>query len=112
MFQNLLFKGGLSLDRLASFCAVAEAGSIVKAAGGDPVRQSLISRQIRELEEFFGAELTWRRGKGLAVTPAGRRLAALVRGQLQDLDDFLRESAGGTKEFSIGAGGAASWSGW
>lgn len=106
MFEYLLSKGGLSLDRLASFCAVAEAGSIVKAAGGDPVRQSLISRQIRELEEFFGTELTRRQGKGLAITPAGHRLAVLVRGQKQDLEDFRREREGAAKEFSIGAGGS------
>ena len=104
MFENLLSKGGLSLDRLAGFRAVAEAGSIVKAAGGDPVRQSLISRQIRELEEFFGTELTRRQGKGLAITPAGQRLASLVRGQLQDLDDFLCERAGEAREFAFGAG--------
>ena len=106
MFENLLSKGGLSLDRLAGFRAVAEAGSIVKAAGGDPVRQSLISRQIRELEEFFGTELTRRQGKGLAITPAGQRLASLVRGQLQDLEDFLREREGAAREFAIGAGGS------
>jgi DNA-binding transcriptional LysR family regulator len=104
MNPGLLSKSGLSLDRLASFGAVAEAGSIVKAAGGDPVRQSLMSRQIRELEEFFGVELTRRQGKGLVITPAGQRLAALVRAQIQDLDDFHREAAGTAREFSIGAG--------
>jgi DNA-binding transcriptional LysR family regulator len=104
MSVELLSKRGLSLDRLATFGAVAEAGSIVKASGGDPVRQSLMSRQIRELEEFFGVELTRRLGKGLVITPAGHRLAALVRAQIQDLDDFRRETSGAAREFSIGAG--------
>ncbi len=104
MFAALFSKSGLSLDRLRSFLEMAEAGGIAKAAPGDPVRQSQISRQIRELEEFFGAELTQRRGKGLVLTPAGRRLAGLVRGQIQGLDDFRREQEGRPKVFVFGAG--------
>jgi len=75
MFEALFSTRGLSLDRLRSFLEMAEAGGIARAAPGDPVRQSQISRQIRELEEFFGTELTQRRGKGLVLTPAARRLA-------------------------------------
>jgi len=104
MFETLFSKGGLSLDRLRSFLEMAEAGSIAKAAPGDVVRQSQISRQIRELEEFFGAELTQRRGKTLVLTPAGRRLADLIRGQMQGLDDFRREEEGQPKAFVFGAG--------
>jgi len=104
MFDTLFSTRGLSLDRLRSFLEMAEAGGIAKAAPGDPVRQSQISRQIRELEEFFGTELTQRRGKGLVLTPAGRRLAGLVRGQLQGLDDFRREEQGRPKAFVFGAG--------
>jgi len=104
MFETLFSKGGLSLDRLRSFLEMAEAGSIAKAAPGDVVRQSQISRQIRELEEFFGAELTQRRGKTLVLTAAGRRLADLSRGQLQGLDDFRREEQGQPKAFVFGSG--------
>jgi len=104
MFESLFSKAGLSLDRLRSFLEMAEAGSIAKAAPGDVVRQSQISRQIRELEEFFGAELTQRIGKSLILTPAGRRLAGLVRCQLQGLDDFRREEQGRPKVFVFGAG--------
>lgn len=104
MFEALFSKSGLSLDRLRSFLEMAEAGSIAKAAPGDVVRQSQISRQIRELEEFFGAELTQRRGKSLVLTPAGWRLAGLVRSQLQGLDDFRLEEQGRPKAFVFGAG--------
>lgn len=104
MFESLFSKTGLSLDRLRSFLEMAESGGIAKAAPGDPVRQSQISRQIRELEEFFGTELTQRRGKTLALTPAGKRLAGVVRGQLQGLDDFRREEQGQAKVFVFGAG--------
>lgn len=104
MYDELFSKAGLSLDRLRGFLAMAEAGGIAKAAPGDAVRQSQISRQIRELEEFFGTELTLRRGKSLVLTPAGNRLADLIRGQLQGLDDFRREEAGRPKVFVLGAG--------
>ena len=88
MNLSILSKSGFSLDRLAGFCAVASAGSIVGAARGDAVRQSLLSRQIRELEEFFGAELVRRQGRGLVLTAAGEELAALGRGQITALGDF------------------------
>ena len=104
MFESLFSKSGLSLDRLRSFLEMAEAGGIAKAAPGDAVRQSQISRQIRELEEFFGTELTRRRGKSLVLTPSGRRLADLIRAQLQGLDDFRREEQGRPKVFVLGAG--------
>ena len=85
---SLLAKSGFSLERLAGFCAVASAGSIVGAARGDAVRQSLLSRQIRELEEFFGTELVRRLGRGLVLTDAGVRLATLGRSQFSAFEDF------------------------
>jgi LysR family transcriptional regulator, nitrogen assimilation regulatory protein len=84
MFNELLSEGGLSLDRLKNFCAMAEAGGIAKVAGGDPAKQSLYSRQLRELEQFFGAELTRRKGKGIEFTEQGLELARQVRAHLQD----------------------------
>lgn len=104
MFENLFSKSGLSLDRLRSFMRMADAGSIAKAAPDSTNQQSQISRQIRELEEFFGTELTRRKGKTLSLSPAGERLAALIRGQLQDLEDFRREQVAQPKSFVIGAG--------
>ena len=104
MFESLLERGGLSLDRLRNFLAVADAGTISKAAPGDLNRQSLISRQIRELEEFFGAELTAKRGKSIAITEAGLRLAGVVRTSLRGLEDFLDDARGEHKTFTIGAG--------
>lgn len=104
MFESLFSRSGLSLDRLRGFLEMAEAGSIAGAAPGDSVRQSLISRQIRELEGYFGAELTVRKGKTLSPTPAGRRLAALVREQFLALEDFRAAQAGETRGFTLGAG--------
>ena len=99
--MDVLSRTGLSWDRLRNFCAVAEAGSIVKATGGDPVRQSLFSRQIRELEGAFEVELVRRQGRGLAVTDEGRRLAAVVRAQMQALRDFDDECRSRPVTFSL-----------
>jgi DNA-binding transcriptional LysR family regulator len=104
MFTELFTRTGLSLDRLRSFLALAHAGSIAKAAPGDVTRQSQISRQVGELETFFGVELTQRRGKTLTLSEAGKRLAMLIQQQLQDLDDFRLEQTQTKKAFTVGAG--------
>jgi LysR family transcriptional regulator, nitrogen assimilation regulatory protein len=104
MFSELLSEGGLSLDRLKNFCAMAEAGGIARVAGGDPAKQSLYSRQLRELEQFFGVELTRRKGKGIEFTEQGLELARQVRAHLQSLADFKRTCASQPVEFRIASG--------
>jgi len=104
MFDELLSRHGLSLDRLRNFAAVVDAGSITRVADGDPARQSLVSRQIRELEEFFCVQLTRRKGKGLEPTPAGLELARQIRLQFQGLDDFRRAHAGDSVVYRFAAG--------
>ena len=104
MIDDLLQEGGLSLDRLQSFCRVAEAGGVTKAAKGDPARQSLFSRQIKELEEFFGVELVRRKGRGIALTSAGERLHQLAREQLLALSDFKKAGTGESVQVTVAAG--------
>lgn len=72
--------------------------------GGDSARQSLYSRQIKELEEFFGVELASRRGKVLALTGAGWELVRLASESLCLLDDFKSRSRNLPYRFTIGAG--------
>ena len=92
MFKELLSEGGLSLDRLKNFCAIAEAGGIARIAGGDPAKQSLYSRQVRALEEFFSVELTRRRGKGIEIKKQGRERARTVRAHLKRMKDLKKTS--------------------
>jgi DNA-binding transcriptional LysR family regulator len=106
MNDNLLSSGGLSLERLRSFLLVVDAGSITKACKGDVVKQSQYSRQIRELEAFFGAELTRRQGRQLVITPHGRRLAEIIRACFLSMEDFRREMADEPRSFAFGAGGS------
>ena len=104
MFAELLSEGGLSLERLQSFCLVAQAGGVTKAAKGDPTKQSLFSRQVKELEEFFGAELMRRKGRGIVLTAAGERLNVLARECFASLLDFKSGCKGLPVEIVIGAG--------
>ena len=53
---------------------VCAAGSIAKAADGDPVRQSQYSRQIKELEDFR-VKLAQRSWRGMQLTANGKELA-------------------------------------
>jgi DNA-binding transcriptional LysR family regulator len=104
MFDELFSERGLSLERLRSFLEVAEAGGIARAAKDDLVRQSQFSRQISELEQFFGVALTERRGKHLALNAHGRKLAAVVREQLAGLHDFRCECRDQPVRYTLGAG--------
>lgn len=82
---------GLSLDRLKTFCLVVKAGSIA-AATKDANRQSLFSRQIKELEEVLGKKLVQRQGKQLKPTADGLELAALAGGFFSGLEELGTES--------------------
>ncbi len=106
MHKELFSEHGLSIDRLKSFLEVVESGSIVKAADGDTNRQSQYSRQIKELETFFGAELTTRKGRRIEITDEGDRLARLIRGAFTDLADFKADSKNESRRAVI-AGGAS-----
>lgn len=103
MFSKLFAEGGLSLDRLKALLAVAAAGSIVKATGGDPVKQSQYSRQIKELEDFFRIKLVERHGKGIRLTQNGKELARISRFFLLGLSNFQRGCLTEEQTFRIGA---------
>jgi DNA-binding transcriptional LysR family regulator len=103
MFSKLFAESGLSLDRLKSLLEVGAAGSIVKAAAGDPVRQSQFSRQIKELEDFFRIKLIERQGKGTRLTPGGKELARISRFFMLGLSNFQRGSLAEEQTFRIGA---------
>jgi DNA-binding transcriptional LysR family regulator len=105
-FEQLFDVSGLSLDRMRSFLKVAEAGNLSMAALGDQTKQSQYSRQIKELESFFGVALTRRVGRRIEITEEGRRLAMVVRRQFSELDTFREAMAGRCVRVSIGVQGS------
>lgn len=104
MSENLLAVAGLTLERLRSFLAIVDAGSIAKVAKGDAARMALLSRQLKELETFFGAPLRRREGKTMVLTDAGKRLARIAAEQFAALEDFKRECTNRPIDVKIGAG--------
>jgi DNA-binding transcriptional LysR family regulator len=104
MNSNLPNKTGLSLDRLKSFCLVAECGSITKAAQDDTNRQSQFSRQIKDLETYFGAELFKRKGRTISLTENGERLLRITKEFYASLEDFTECCGMDQRDIRIGAG--------
>ena len=63
----------MTLQQLVYFLQTAEAGSFNAAARALHCSQPAVSEQVRRLEAELGAPLFARVGRGLALTPAGRR---------------------------------------
>jgi len=107
MNESPFLQAGFSLARLHSLVRVDDAGGIAAAAPDDPSQQSQLSRNLSELEAVFGAELRRRKGRGIELTDAGKRLAELARSHLQALDDFADECRAEPLELRIGASQSA-----
>jgi DNA-binding transcriptional LysR family regulator len=89
-----------SLKDLELFVAVAESGSIAKAAQRSHTVASAVSKRISDMESGFGTPLLVRRSKGVELTPAGQTLLARARGvlnQASQLSDELGEFASGIR---------------
>jgi DNA-binding transcriptional LysR family regulator len=78
--------------RLKTFVAVAELGSVSKAAVRLRIGQPALSRQIGDLQQELGLRLFDHVGRGLALTAEGEQLLADCRRVLADLD-AVRERA-------------------
>ena len=104
MNEIIFTNKGFSLERLRLLCDVHRAGGIRAAVGDDPVRQSLASRQLKELGEYANAELTRRAGRGIEITPAGIILAEIGNEFFSKMAEFLQNTNNLPVEFRIGAG--------
>lgn len=104
MHGEFVGRKGVSLERLQTFCLIAEAGGIMAAAKGDPNRQSLFSRQVKELEGALRLELLDRSETPYRLTEDGVRLEKLAREFFRSVDGLLSESRGGKAMVTIGAG--------
>ncbi|MGY2904125.1 LysR family transcriptional regulator [Bradyrhizobium sp. URHC0002] len=62
----------LSVEQLATFTAIAKAGSLGRAAAVLNMTQPALSRAIKRLEEQLGAELFERHSKGMQLTEIGK----------------------------------------
>jgi DNA-binding transcriptional LysR family regulator len=104
MFENLFDRQGLSLDRLRTFCEIAQFRGITRAARGNAVRQSQFSRQLKELENYFGTELFVRKRNTFRLTSAGEKLLRVANEFLTSLTTAKSEIQELPQTVSFGAG--------
>jgi LysR family transcriptional regulator, nitrogen assimilation regulatory protein len=91
----------VNLRQLESFVRVAELGSFSKAARVLDIAQPALSRQVRLLETDLRETLLLRNGRGVSLTPAGRRLFEHGVQILQQVAQ-AREDLGAQRDAPVG----------
>ena len=102
--DKVFLEEGFSLDRLRRLMDVEKHGYIAKAAGGDRVRATQISRQIGELEKFFGREFRKKEGKLAKLNQEGLELAEITKNFFRRLEDFQERLDGKYQRLLSGQG--------
>ena len=95
----------MTATQLEAFLRVADAGSFVGAAAAG-LSQPALHRAVRDLEQVTGLPLVERRGRGIALTEHGRRMARGVRLAQRELAAGIAELSpdpAGTGRIAIGA---------
>jgi LysR family nitrogen assimilation transcriptional regulator len=77
----------MELRQLKYFIAVADSGSLSRAALEVFVAQSALSKQIAELEDELEVQLLYRGRSGVTVTEAGKTFYAYAQAVLKQLND-------------------------
>ena len=102
----------IELRHLRYFLAVAECGSLRKAADRIYIAQSSLSRSLQALEHELGEALFERSARGVELTSAGRLLIGPARKILHDVDALPSQvgsdatEIGGSVVLGASAGGA------
>ncbi|TXS52238.1 LysR family transcriptional regulator [Streptomyces sp. t39] len=87
---------------LRYFAAVAEEGSLTGAAKRLFVSQPALTKQIRRLEDDVGVRLFARSRSGMALTEAGRELAARVPALLDGWDEAVQATGRAARVLRLG----------
>jgi DNA-binding transcriptional LysR family regulator len=97
----------LELRHLRAVCAIAEEGSVTKAATRLGLTQPALSAQLRSVERLLGGQLFERTPTGSVPTDLGRYVISTARVVLDDLGQLLasaRERAAGPASGPLLAG--------
>ncbi len=86
---------------LRTFHAVASHGGFTAAGEALHIGQPTISRQVRALEERFGVELFYRRGRSVELTPVGKDLLEITR-RIFSLESEARDLLNAAGAFHTG----------
>jgi LysR family nitrogen assimilation transcriptional regulator len=86
------------LQKWRAFLAIAELGSLTRAALFLDSNQSLLSRHLNALERECKARLFNRTGRGVALSDVGQRIFPLVKALLSDAEQLEAEIHGEARE--------------
>ena len=104
---DLIGSRRVTMAQLRAFLAVADGGSYAAAAAQSGLSQPTLHRAIADLSLILRRSLVERRGRGIALTDAGRRTARsfrLARAELEaGLDEALGHARSGPARITIGA---------
>lgn len=96
----------VKFQNLRDVIAAAEYGSFRKAANALHIKQSTLSRSVREVEDIIGVRLFERVAGGVRATSAGLSLLKTARSILEQVDSLLMtaytDSRGETGRLAIG----------
>ena len=79
MMKNDYELSGISMERLISLVRLSKHDSILAANGNDQVNANLMGRQIRELRDALGVNLTKKEGGRLHLMIRGQNLPVLFQ---------------------------------
>ena len=79
----------MEIYQLRAFIAVARTGNMTRAAEHLHVTQSAVSKQLKALEEEFGAPLFERSAAGMTLSAAGKRLMPLAKRTLEATTELM-----------------------
>jgi DNA-binding transcriptional LysR family regulator len=83
----------LDVRHLRVLCAVAEAGSLTRAAAALRLTQPGLSAQVRRIEASLGAPVFQRSGAGMTPTAFGEVVLTRARAMLPAFDDLIDVAA-------------------
>jgi len=97
----------LKARQMALLVAIAEHGSLRRAAADLAVTQPAATRMVKDLEDALGVPLFDRTAWGMEATPYGEALTRYARGMLTDLaearDEIAALAAGARGRLRVGA---------
>ncbi|MCE7046504.1 LysR family transcriptional regulator [Streptomyces purpurascens] len=105
----------LEVRHLRALCAIADTGSLHRAARHLGVAQPSLSTQLRRIEQELGGPLFLRAHTGCRPTPLGRLVLSRARpllGEMHLLVVEARAAAAGGAELRVGSTASKALAGW
>lgn len=90
-----------TISELLAFDAVAQHGSLTRAAGVLCISVSAVSKQLVGLESFIGRPLLRKHGRGIRLTPAGREFWLRISPCLRKIESATFEAKADAEDAGV-----------